>query len=157
VLTVSWIRKRWPRFHRWLGRATGAVVLTCVIPSGAYLALFAQGGLWSTLGFWLTGAITCLAMVAGIRSARTGDMRAHRRYSSHVAAQLSVAVVSRLMLMGAEALGLYGEWAYIASLWVPVLGCALVAELVTAPRRFSFAKGSRHETLVAVPRLDPVR
>src|SRR5689334_11554568 len=58
ILQVGWIRQRWPRFHRWLGRATGVAILCAVVPSGMYLALFAQGGFSTTLGFWLTGAIT---------------------------------------------------------------------------------------------------
>jgi uncharacterized membrane protein len=137
VLLVGHVRRRWPRFHRWLGRVTGLLILCVVVPSGMYLALFAQGGLSSTLGFWLTGAITFVAMVRSIKSARARDMKAHRRFSTHVVAQLSVAVLSRFLLAGAELLGLYDEWVYVAALWLPVLGCALVAELLTGPHRFS--------------------
>lgn len=157
ILLVKQVRNRWPRFHRWLGRLTGALVLFAVVPSGMYLALFAQGGMVSTLGFWLTGLITFVAMLKSIQNARAGNMRAHRRYSSHVAAQLAVAVVSRFLLIGAELLGRYDEWTYVAALWIPVLGCALVAELMTGHLLFLISKGSRHEKLAAVPRLDPVR
>lgn len=143
VLLVRRVRTRWPRFHRCLGRTTGVLVLCAVVPSGMYLALFAQGGAISTLGFWLTGLITFVAMVKSIQSARAKNMRAHRRFSSHVAAQLAVAVLSRLLLVGAETLGLYREWVYIAALWVPVIACALVAELVTGPRLFSSSSLSR--------------
>src|SRR5262245_22980058 len=47
VLLIARVRVRWPRFHRWLGRVTGLLVLAAVVPSGMYLALFAQGGLIS--------------------------------------------------------------------------------------------------------------
>jgi hypothetical protein len=157
VLLVERVRRRWPRFHRWLGRTTGVLILCAVVPSGMYLALFAQGGLITTLGFWATGAIAFVAMLTSIQSARARDMKAHRRFSTHVVAQLSVAVVSRFLLAGAELVGLYSEWAYIAALWVPVVGSALVAELSTGPRLFSTSKGSRHEKLVPAPRLDAVR
>lgn len=157
LLLVQRVRSRWPRVHRWLGRATGLLILCAVVPSGMYLALFAQGGLISTLGFWLTGAITFVAMLQSIRSARARDMKAHRRFSTHVAAQLSVAVFSRFLLAGLESIGLYGEWVYIAALWAPVVGCAVVAELSTRPRTFSPSKGSRHEELVAAPQLDALR
>jgi uncharacterized membrane protein len=157
LLLVQRLRVRWPRVHRWLGRVTGALVLLAVVPSGAYLALFAQGGLWSTLGFWTTGAIAFVAMLKSIQSARRGDLRTHRRCSAHVAAQLCVAVISRFSLVGAEALGLYSEWVYIAALWLPVFGCALAAELLTASGPLSFAKGSPREKLVGMSRLDPVR
>lgn len=157
VLLSGWVRRHWPRFHRYLGRVTGALILTVMVPSGAYLALFAQGGLVTTLGFWLTGAITWWAMAQSIRSARARQLVAHRRYSAHVVAQLSVAVLSRFMLAGAELLELYDTWVYIAALWLPVVGCAIVAELWTSPRSSSTSKGPDHETLVAAARLDVVR
>lgn len=157
ILLLARVRRRWPRLHRWLGRATGALVLGAVVPSGMYLALFAQGGLITTLGFWLTGGIAFMAMLKSIRSARAGDMKAHRRFSTHVAAQLAVAVVSRFLLAGAELVGVYDEWVYVAALWLPVLACALVAELLTRPRLLSPSKGTRHEKVAVVPHLDVLR
>jgi hypothetical protein len=157
VLLIGRVRSRFPRFHRWLGRVTGGVILLIVVPSGMYLALFAEGGLPSTFGFWLTGAITFVAMLKSIRSARDKDMKAHRRFSTHVVAQLSVAVISRFLLAGADLADVYAEWVYIAALWVPIVGCALVAELLTGPRLFSPSKGSRRETLSPAARLDALR
>lgn len=157
LLLVKRVRTRFPGLHRWLGRITAALVLLAVVPSGMYLALFAQGGLVTTLGFWLTGGIAFAAMAKSIQSARKRDMKAHRRFSSHVAAQLAVAVFSRFLLVGAEQVGLYGEWVYIAALWFPVIACAFVAELLAGPRLSSRTKGSRHEAVVAVSRLDAVR
>jgi hypothetical protein len=157
LLLAKRVRTRAPRLHRWLGRVTGVLVLFAVVPSGMYLALFAQGGLITTLGFWLTGLIAFMAMVKSIQSARARDMKAHRRFSAHVAAQLSVAVISRFLLIGAEQIGLYRGWVYIAALWIPVIACALVAERLTGPRLLSTAKGSHHEELVAVSALDAVR
>ena len=157
VLLLGGVRRRLPRFHRWLGRVTGGVVILGVVPSGMYLALFARGGLLSTLGFWLTGLIALLAMIKSIESARRGDFRSHRRFSSHVAAQLSVAVLSRFLLMGAEQLGLYREWVYVAALWIPVVACAVVAERLTGPRVRRFANGGHHESLVDTGPLRVVR
>src|SRR5262245_36998010 len=154
LLLVARIRTFAPRFHRWLGRITGALVLFAVVPSGLYLAFFAQGGLITTLGFWLTGLIAFVAMVKSIRSARARDMKAHRRFSTHVAAQLCVAVTSRFLLLGAEQIELYGEWVYIAALWIPVIASAWVAELLIGARSLPTAKGSRHEQVVAVSPLD---
>jgi uncharacterized membrane protein len=155
VLPVRRVSARWPRLHRWLGRVTGAVVLGALVPSGMYLALSAQGGLVTTLGFWLTGLITFVAMLKSIQTARARNMKAHRRFSTHVAAQLAVAVISRFMLVGAESIGLYHAWVYIAALWIPVLGCVLAAELITGRRLSSMSKGSRHEELRPVPQPHP--
>jgi uncharacterized membrane protein len=158
VLLAQRVRARWPRFHRWLGRLTALLVLGAVVPSGMYLALFAQGGLVTTLGFWLTGLITFVAMLKSVLSARARDMRAHRRFSAHVVAQLSVAVFSRFLLVGVELLGVYSEWAYVAALWLPVIGCALGAEIITNPGVFSLWKGwRRHEQAAARPHPHAVR
>ena len=157
LLLVGRVRRRFPRFHRWLGRVTGGLLIFVVVPSGMYLAFFAQGGLVTTLGFWLTGMIALLALVKSIVSARRGDFRAHRRFSSHVVAQLSVAVFSRFLLVGAESIGVYREWVYVAALYVPIVACAVVAELLTGPRPWSIAKGDRHEELVGVRPLHVVR
>jgi uncharacterized membrane protein len=157
VLLSARVRRRAPRLHRWLGRLTGGLILCVVVPSGMYLALFAQGGYVTTLGFWLTGAIAFGAMFKSIAAARAGDMQAHRRFSTHVVAQLAVAVLSRFLLAGAELAGFYDEWVYVAALWAPVIGCALVAELLTQPRSALNSKGTHHEALAVRPRLDVVR
>jgi len=157
LLLVGAVRRRWPRFHRWLGRVTGLLILCVVVPTGVYLALFAQGGLVTAVGFWLTGALTFVAMLKSIQSARAKDFKGHRRFSAHVVAQLAVAVLSRFLLAGADMLDLYEPWVYVAALWVPVLGCALFAELLTGARLLFNSKGSAHETLAATPRLNAVR
>ncbi len=146
VLLSTRVRTRLPKLHRWLGRITATLIVFAVVPSGFYLACFAQGGLPSTLGFWLTGAITLVAMIRSVITARAGDMKSHRRCSTHVIAQLAVAVFSRFLLVAVEEVGLYSEWAYIAALWIPVVGGAFVVEVLTGPRLSRHSKGSRHET-----------
>jgi uncharacterized membrane protein len=158
LLLVQRVRVKVPRLHRWLGRVTAVLLLFVVVPSGMYLALFAQGGWVTTLGFWLTGLITWVCMILSVQRARAGDMKSHRRFSTHVVAQLSVAVLSRFFLVAMEEAELYSEAAYVAALWVPVIGCAVVAEVLTGPRRWSSrSKGVRHEALVTVSTLDALR
>jgi uncharacterized membrane protein len=135
-LLLSWERalRKVPRVHRWLGRATALLILLGAVPSGFYLALFAKGGLPSTLGFWLSGAITAAAMVEAVRRARAGDFVAHRRAALHVLAQLSVAVTSRTMLVALAAIGWDETRSYLLSLWLPVVGSALLVEAARRPR-----------------------
>lgn len=151
------MRERAPRAHRWLGRLTALVVLLLVTPSGLYLAQFAQGGLLTTLGFWTTGLVAAGAMMAAVREARAGRFASHRRFASHVTAQLSVAVLSRVLLFAAEALELYRPWVYVAALWLPVLGALVGVEWLRAPHRALQMKGTRHEALTAARRVDAVR
>jgi hypothetical protein len=131
ALVSTTVLRRAPRFHRWLGRVTGTVVLLALVPSGAYLSAFAKGGLPSTLGFVATGALMALGMVQGVRTARAQRFAEHRRWVWHVLAQMSVAVTSRAMLFAFDAVGADETVAYLVSLWLPVVGSALAVEVVT--------------------------
>lgn len=118
--------------HRWAGRVTGFLVLLVLVPSGIVLAFEAKGGTAGTLGFLLSGGIVFVAMVSGVLAARRRDYRAHERAMRHVVLQMSVAVTSRGLLLLFDRAGLDPETAYVAALWLPVVGSALVAEAMSA-------------------------
>jgi hypothetical protein len=141
ILTSKTLLKRWPRFHRWGGRAVGSLVIFLLTPTGFYLAFFARGGWGATLGFWLSGAIIMVAMVQAIRSARAKRYASHRRFTLHVLGQLSVAVTSRTLLFVLESSNLNPDVAYLLSLWVPVLGTFALVEVMASPTRFRFFLG----------------
>jgi hypothetical protein len=148
-----------PVAHRYLGRVVGLVVLVLLAPSGLYLSLFAKGGVPATAGFVLSGIIVVGAMIHGVRTARARDLIAHRRAMAHVVAQLSVAVTSRAMLFVLDATDTDPDLAYLVSLWLPVVGSALVVEMLfpRAPSTTASAStspGGSHDARV-LPR--PVR
>jgi len=116
------------RFHRWLGRFTGTVVLFALVPSGTVLAFDAKGGSLVTLGFLLSALVVASAMVVGVQAARRRDLLLHAHAMRHVLGQMSVAVVSRAMIVGLDAVGLDPEIAYVVALWVPVLASVAVVE-----------------------------
>ncbi len=130
VLTTRALQKR-AALHRWLGRLSGVLVLFALVPSGTILAFHAKGGGVVTAGFLLTAAIIAWAMVRGIREARRGDLVSHRRAMRHVVGQMSVAVVSRAMLLGLDYAGIDPDLAYVVALWGPVLASVAVVELVS--------------------------
>jgi uncharacterized membrane protein len=138
LLLSRTLMRRAPRVHRWLGRLTGSVAVLALAPSGFYLSLFAKGGLLSTLGFMLSGAIVVVAMVQAVRAARAKKFAEHRRFVLHVVAQMAVAVVSRAMLFAADAAALDHDTAYLVSLWLPVIGCAAIVEWLVGPRHLSW-------------------
>lgn len=135
ALCSSWLLRRAPLLHRWLGRSIGTIVLLALAPSGFYLSLSAKGGLPATLGFVLSGMITVAAMAQGVISARARRFAEHRRYVLHVLAQLSVAVTSRLLLVGFALFHVEETAGYLIALWLPVLLSALVVEIFASPRR----------------------
>ena len=140
------------RLHRWLGRITAAAVLLALVPSGLYMAWFAKGGVASTVGFTLSGAIVALAMVQGVRTARARRFVAHRRWVLHVLAQLSVAVTSRAMLFAFDAAGLDEQLAYLVSLWVPVIASFGLVELLSTRTRITPSTRRTHEAPVVARR-----
>jgi hypothetical protein len=123
--------QRRPLLHRWLGRITAALVLLALLPSGIVLAFDAKGGSAVTAGFLLSAAMVAAFLVSGIRAARRRDLVSHARAMRHVLAQLSVAVTSRALIVGLDAGGVDPELAYVVALWLPVLGSALLAELIS--------------------------
>src|SRR5262245_25931458 len=133
ILSSKTILKRWPRFHRGCGRLVGSVVMGVLVLSGFYLAFFARGGWGGTLGFQLSGAIVMVAMVQGVRAARAKQYSRHRRLAFHVLGQLSVAVTSRAMLFVLESSNINPDFAYLISLWTPVVGTFARVEYLVSP------------------------
>jgi hypothetical protein len=144
---------RFPRAHRWLGRATGAVVLAALVPSGLYLSVYAKGGAPATVGFALSGLIVALATARGIGRARAKDHAGHRRCMLHVLAQLSVAVTSRALMQVLDVVGVDPEPAYLLALWAPVVASAGFVEVSLSrrpPQRSSHAEKTTARRPVAV-------
>ncbi|MBE2251303.1 MAG: DUF2306 domain-containing protein [Myxococcus sp.] len=139
--------------HRWLGRVTGVVVLSLLVPSGVVLAFEAKGGAPVTAGFLLSGGLIAWFMVRGVVAARRHLVHAHRRATWHVVAQMSVAVTSRAMLLGLEAAAVEPERAYVIALWVPVVLSGLIVEALSwaAPER----NHREDRSPVAAPALAP--
>ena len=135
LLTSTWLLRRVPRVHRWLGRIVGAAVLLALAPSGFYLSLSAKGGLLSTLGFVASGLVVVWGMVQGLRAAWARQMARHRRYVLHVLAQLSVAVTSRALLVAFSSCNIAETPAYLIALWLPVVFSFLLVEVLVSPRR----------------------
>ena len=144
--------QRRPLLHRWLGRITGALVLLALTPSGVVLAFDAKGGVIVTAGFLLSALIIAVFM-HGVLAARRREASAHARAMRHVVAQMSVAVTSRALILALDAAGTDPELSYVVALFGPVLGSALIAELISRglpsfnplprPRRIS------HDSLLA--------
>jgi uncharacterized membrane protein YozB (DUF420 family) len=130
VLVTRSLQRR-PAWHRRLGRLSGVLVLFALLPSGIVLSLDAKGGKAVTAGFLLSVVIVAACMVSGVLAARRRDFAAHRRAMRHVVGQMSVAVSSRALILGLNALGVDPDLSYVLALWGPVLASAAVAELIS--------------------------
>jgi uncharacterized membrane protein len=148
LLTSETFRRRALWAHRVLGRVTAGVVLVALVPSGLLLARTATGGALTAAGFVLSGVITAGAVVRAVQAARAHRLAEHRRFMHHVLGQMGVAVISRALLVGAGLIDLDPGVAYLASLWIPVLGVAWGIERLHRPY---------HLTHGAVAMTSPVR
>jgi hypothetical protein len=137
LLLMTRTLQRRPAWHRWLGRITGIVVLLLLVPSGVVLAFDAKGGAPVAAGFLLSAAIVASATAHGALAARRRQFAPHRRAMRHVVAQMSVAVTSRALMLGFDAVGVDPDLSYGIALWVPVVGSAAIVELVSARTAFS--------------------
>jgi uncharacterized membrane protein len=130
LLSTRWLQRK-TEWHRSLGRIAGVLVLFALVPSGVVLAFEAKGGALVSSGFLVSAAIVAACIVGGVVAARRRDLAAHARAMRHVVGQLSVAVSSRILLVGLDAAGIDPDLAYVVALWVPVLASAALAELAS--------------------------
>src|SRR5262249_41729045 len=82
--------------------------------------------------------------VRGTLAARRRDLVSHGRSMRHVVGQMSVAVVSRALMVGFDAAGLDPDLAYVVSLWGPVLAAVAVVELLSPGRSLSIFSWFQH-------------
>jgi hypothetical protein len=158
ALMTRWLQRR-AAWHRWLGRGAGTLVLFAMVPSGVILAFDAKGGAIVTAGFLLSALIVGWSSVQGVLAARRRELLVHARAMRHVVGQMSVAVTSRALIVGLDALGVDPGVAYVVALWVPILVTLVIAELASARprslalRAFPLLERIRRE----VTQLAPVR
>ena len=157
LLMTRWLQRR-PSVHRALGRVVGVLVLLALVPSGVVLALDAKGGKVVSAGFLLSAAIVAGCMASGIALARRRDFAGHRRAMRHVVGQMSVAVSSRVLILGLDAIGVDPGLSYVVALWGPVLASAALAELVSMRAPFITPKSVHSVERISreVPPLAPL-
>lgn len=129
-LVASWPRRRWPRGHRVIGYVYTFGVLVLLCPAGFYLAAFAKGGAWGTLGFSTSGVIAFIATALAVRHAVRRDFARHQAWIWRSFAQITSAVTFRILHLVFDEIGIPYEVNYLLSLWLSVLGNAAVAEIL---------------------------
>lgn len=122
-------RDHWPRLHRVLGRGYASIILFVLAPTGVYLAPYSKYGWASGSGFVLSAAILVMTTIDAIRAARHGDEQRHRAAALHSYAQVASAISFRVYHLAFQLLQLPYETNYIASVWLSVVGNAVLVEL----------------------------
>jgi uncharacterized membrane protein len=150
------ISRRWPALHRSLGKTYVWSVLWLLCPTGAYLALYADGGFAGQSGFLVLGALTFWTTWRGVFEMQQGRPRAHVRWMIRSFALVTAAITFRIYHLALGYTTLSPEANYIAALWLSIAGNALVGEALarlvplTVPRPKT---NMYHETDIHAPLL----
>ncbi|MEL6140186.1 MAG: DUF2306 domain-containing protein [Bacteroidota bacterium] len=76
----SFLRRRYPHIHRWMGWTYAGAVLLFAAVSGLVLAWHANGGFWSQLAFLILGISWWGTTFLAVLAARKKNWRSHRNW-----------------------------------------------------------------------------
>lgn len=148
------LTRRWPALHRTLGQIYAQSVLWVLCPTGAYLALYANGGFLGQSGFLMLGALTFWMTWRGVAEMAAGRTRAHARWMVRSFAMITTAITFRIYHLAFGYADLAPETNYLVSLWLSVAGNAAVAEILARliPLRVKPPNiETHHETQLSAP------
>lgn len=90
------LRTRFPAFHRKTGKLYVAAILLLGAPAGLYMAFFANGGFWASIGFLLLSVLWFWSTTKAIQSARKRQFAEHRAWMIRSYAITFAAVTLRI-------------------------------------------------------------
>lgn len=130
VLLSESFRRRWSRWHRWLGRIQVGLVLLVVVPSGFVMGLRAAFGPIAAVGFVTLSITLAVTVSMGWKAAVNRRFDAHQRWMLRCFALLFSAVVIRLNGGIGAIFGFDADWYYIQTAWsswiIPLVGVELL-------------------------------
>jgi uncharacterized membrane protein YozB (DUF420 family) len=118
ILVSEHFRRRFPRWHRYLGRTQVASVLLLVTPSGLWMAYYAAAGSIAAAGLAVLAVVTGICVALGWRSALKRRFADHRRWMWRAFLLLCSAVVLRLMGGLATVTGTTATWVDPLATWM---------------------------------------
>ena len=129
ILVSEHFRRRFPRWHRYLGRTQVACVLVLVTPSGLWMAYHASAGPIAAVGLAVLAVATGLCVALGWRSAVNRRFTEHRRWMWRGFLLLCSAVVLRLIGGLAIVTGFHAVWLDPVATWMSWLLPLIAFEL----------------------------
>lgn len=127
LLISKTLRRRFPKWHRGLGRIQVLCILLMVTPSGLWMAWYAETGTIAAAGFATLAIATALCAALGWRAAVSRQFEQHRCWMLRTYVLLCSAVVLRVIGGLAEVLELEGTYPLAA--WISWLLPLLLIEL----------------------------
>ncbi len=127
----SWILKKRKKIHILSGKIYVFVVLLIGAPSGLYMTFFAKGGYVERGAFLAMAIFWFFTTYKGfVTAARDKNFVAHKYWMIRSYAMALTAVSFRIYHIIFHEMGLDGFNNYSISLWISILGNALIAELI---------------------------
>lgn len=135
ILLNDGLRRRFPAWHRVLGRTQVAVLLLLVLPSSVVMSQQAFGGWPAGVSFLLLSVATGICAVLGVVEARRRRFEQHRRWMLRSYLLICSAVILRLISGTAGLVGVSNpEQAYTVAAWVSWVVPLAIFELATHTR-----------------------
>jgi hypothetical protein len=128
LLVSKRIRRFAPHWHRRMGRLQTATVLLLLVPSGLWMARYAESGAAASAGLGLLAIATATCVTLGWRSACKRQFADHGRWMWRTLVLLCSAVVIRLIGGLATVLQVDAAWLYPLSTWLSWLVPLIVLE-----------------------------
>jgi uncharacterized membrane protein len=153
VLLSEYVRRRYGRLHRLLGRVQVVVLLLFVLPSSVVMSRHAFGGWPAGLSFLVLSAATASCALVGVTHARRRRYDQHRRWMLRSYVLICSAVALRLISGAAGLVGVPSpEGAYIVAAWTSWL---LPLAAYEVAERWPAHRQSRRPDLVSEHRATP--
>ena len=130
ILVSENLRRKSPRWHRWLGRIHVFNVLLLVTPSGMWMAFYAESGRVAGIGFGTLAFSTGLCAALGWITGAQRNFSDHRRWMQRCFALLCSAVVLRIIAGAATVGNFTADWIYPFSAWFSWLAPLCILETI---------------------------
>jgi len=92
----TWLRRKYTKLHRTIGKAYVFIILLLAGPSGLVLAYYAKGGFWSQLSFIILSIFWLVFTFLAFRTALKKDFVAHKKFMFYSYALTLSAISLRL-------------------------------------------------------------
>ena len=134
LLMAPWLRRNWPRWHRWLGRVQAINVLAVVAPSGLWMSAYTATGPVAAAAFATLSLATGATIALGWRAAVRRRFADHEVWMTRNFLLLSAAIVLRVACGFASVVGL--TWTSFDAVvsWAAWLFPLAVYELIRRPK-----------------------
>lgn len=135
ILISEPFRRRFPQWHRAIGRIQVATILLAVAPSGLWMAYYAAPGIMAAISFASLAIATGTCAALGLRAAVQRQFAVHRRWMWRCYLLLCAAVVLRLMGGLATVCAVQAEWFDPLASWACWLAPLAVFEWLNRAKR----------------------